>query len=148
MHAGAGRSHLFRHRRHKRHTVVAGIAPSLRPFTCYEERRPTHSMPMRTVSSTAEQRCSHVDAGTQDTRAGGQERRERACGAAGGVDKSATEESRIDQPGSSASQSENLVPAFDPQQQQQGSPESSSMGSTFAIRGAKEEGSRGVSAWG
>ena len=97
------------------------------------EWRTTHSM--RTVSSMAVQRCTHVDAGAQDARAGGQERRERACGAAGGAHKSTIEESRIDQPGSSASQGENLVPAFDPQQQQQGRRESSSTGSTFATRG-------------
>ena len=106
----------------------------LRQKPAAAECRPTHSM--RTVSSTAEQRCTHADAGAQDARAGGQERWERACGAAGGAHKSTIEESsRIDQPPSSTSQSENLVPAFDPQQQQQGNRESSSTGSTFATRG-------------
>ena len=64
------------------------------------ECRPTLSM--RTVSSTAVQRCTHADAGTKDARAGEQARRERACGAAGGAHESTTEESRIDQPGSTA----------------------------------------------
>ena len=49
----------------------------LRQKPAAAEWRPTLSM--RTVSSTAVQRCAHADAGAQDARASGQDTRERAC---------------------------------------------------------------------
>ena len=104
----------------------------LRQKPAAAEWRPTLSM--RTVSSTAVQRCAHADAGAQDARASGQDTRERACGAAGGAQASA---SRIDQPKSSAcqdGQGEKLVPALSDQQQQQGNRELSSTRSTYATR--------------
>ena len=46
------------------------------------EWRPTHSM--RTVSSMAEQQCTHADAGAQDTRAASGERTSATRGGTGG----------------------------------------------------------------
>ena len=104
--------------------------------------RPTHSM--RTVSSAAVQRCTHADAGARDARAGGHERRKRACSAAGGAGASASKESRIDQPTSSECQSENSVPTFDRQQQQQEEIRaSSSTTRTSATRGGTGGGETG-----